>query len=183
MLTRDGTALCVATLTLFYPSARGRKHESACVIFDEVDAKEAWPETFHEAILEIERESLWEMTGQVSHLPRELLYSSTTATSRKTATRRKTGQVRAPHGGRTSSEKPGRRRAWEGARKMCCSLSLHPVANLRRVSSEHAACSASWASAGCSLRRCTSCHHLERRLACSVFRGQPSRSRMPVSSW
>ena len=45
-----------------------RKHESACVIFDEVDAKEAWPETFHEAILEIERKSLWEMTGQVSHL-------------------------------------------------------------------------------------------------------------------
>ena len=41
-----------------------RKHESACVIFDEVDAKEAWPETFHEAILEIE--SLWVMTGQVS---------------------------------------------------------------------------------------------------------------------
>ena len=34
-----------------------RKHESACVIFDDVDPKEAWPETF-QAILKIERGSL-----------------------------------------------------------------------------------------------------------------------------
>lgn len=39
------------------------KHEGACVIFDDVDPT-AWPETF-QAIVEIERESLEDMSGQM----------------------------------------------------------------------------------------------------------------------